>query len=125
LGLECIVDVIEGDRVADDHRILLPVVGQVFGDFEDLVGVAHRSDDGDLVAHQVEEIHRHGLLVHRDDPEPCTRLGGRQRRLDDRGRSGGVEEMTLGFGGSITVVSPGAVTTDTFICLPLYAGSWL
>jgi hypothetical protein len=33
--------------------------------------------------------------------------------------------MTVGFGASITVVSPGAVTTDAFICLLLYAGSWL
>jgi hypothetical protein len=55
--------------VADDHCVLFPVGGQVFGDFEDFVGVAHRSDDGDLVAHQVEEVDRHGLLVHRDNPE--------------------------------------------------------
>jgi hypothetical protein len=32
---------------------------------------------------------------------------------------------TVGFGASTTCVSPGAVTTDTFIYTLLYAGSWL
>src|SRR6478735_2633038 len=90
-GLERIVDVVERDRVADDHRVLLPVGDQIFGDVEDLVRVAHRPDDGDLVAHQVEEVHRHGLLVHRDDTELGAGLRGRQRGLDDGGCARGVE----------------------------------
>jgi hypothetical protein len=35
------------------------------------------------------------------------------------------EGPALGFGASITCVSPGAVTTDTFMGLVLYAESWL
>jgi hypothetical protein len=32
---------------------------------------------------------------------------------------------TVGVGASITCVSPGAVTTDIFMRMLLYAGSWL
>ena len=68
-----------------------PVGDEVFGDFEDLVGVAHRSDDGDLVAHQIDEFDRHGILVHRDDTKPGTPFGGGQRGIDHCGRACGVE----------------------------------
>jgi hypothetical protein len=74
-----------------------PVGDQVFGDFEYFVGVPHRSDDGDLVA-QIP----HARILTRTSADP-----------------------TVGFGTSTTRVSPGAVTTDTFISMLLYAGSWL
>src|SRR6185503_11948522 len=37
-GLQRLHDVVEGDRVADDHRIFFPVGDQFFGDFEDCDG---------------------------------------------------------------------------------------
>src|SRR5258705_12658548 len=86
-GAQRLVDVVERDRVADDHRISFPVGDEVFGDFEDFVGIAHRSDDGDFIAHQIDEIHRHGLLVHRDDAKAGTPFGGGQRGIDHRWRA--------------------------------------
>jgi hypothetical protein len=64
---------------------------KVFGDFEDFFRIAHRSDDGDLVAHEVEEIDGHRLFVHGDDAEPRAGLGEGQCGFDDHRCSGGVE----------------------------------
>ena len=83
--------------MADDHRISFPVGDDVLSDFEDFVGIAHRSNDGDLVAHQIDEFDRHGLLVHRDDAKAGTPFGGGQCGVDHRGCSGGVK-VDIGAG---------------------------
>ncbi|MGY4649486.1 hypothetical protein ACVWWN_003282 [Mycobacterium sp. URHB0021] len=77
--------------MADDHPVFLPLHDQIFGDFEDLVAVAHRSDDGDLIAHDVDEMDWHGFVVHGDHPKPDAWHGCCQRSVDHRGRTRGVE----------------------------------
>jgi hypothetical protein len=53
--------------VADDQGVSLPVRDEILGNLKDLVRVPHRSDDGDFVAHHVDELDRSRLFVDADD----------------------------------------------------------
>src|SRR6185437_17024415 len=77
--------------VADDQRVFLPVRHEIVGHLEDFVGVTHASDDGDLVAHHVDQVDGHRLLVDADDCDGGALLRRRQRGVDDGGHTGGVE----------------------------------
>jgi hypothetical protein len=60
-----------------------------------------------------------GDTAHRDEKRVGTADSARPDFDEHIGRP------TVGLGMSTTCVSPGAVTTDTFTCLLLYAGGWL
>ena len=83
--------------MADDQRVFLPVRDEIGSHLEDLVGVPHAADDGDLVAHHVDELDGDRFLVHADDSEGGALLGGGQRGVDDRGHTGGVQ-VNVGAG---------------------------
>jgi hypothetical protein len=46
----------------------LQLVTRFLGHLEDLVRIAHRPDDGNLAAHDVDEVNGHRLLMNTDGP---------------------------------------------------------
>lgn len=79
------------DGVADEQGVLLPVGHEICCDGEDIGRICDGADEGDLVAHDAEEVDGNGLLVDRDDAECGALLGGGNGGLDDRRNAGGIE----------------------------------
>src|SRR5690625_4265096 len=66
---------VEGDRVADDQGVLLPVLDDVLGDLEDLGRVTHRPHQVQLGGEDVAEVER---SEERRVGKECRSGGGRE-----------------------------------------------